>query len=67
MPDEIWVFLQADSNGNIGMLSQVPSLQIADGFGNNEGVPHGSFPHPDTTENDSLRESIEVRMLVFYE
>ncbi|KAK6334500.1 hypothetical protein TWF730_003714 [Orbilia blumenaviensis] len=48
MPGEVWVFLQADSNGAIG-------------------VPHASFQHPEATEKDPLRESIEVRMLVFYE
>ncbi|KAM0441229.1 hypothetical protein ACHAPT_000536 [Fusarium lateritium] len=48
MPGEVWIFLQADSNGAIG-------------------VPHASFQHPEATDKDPLRESIEVRMLVFYE
>ncbi|KAK0726509.1 hypothetical protein B0T21DRAFT_403531 [Apiosordaria backusii] len=48
LPNEIWVFMQSDSNGT-------------------SGVSHSSFPHPDTSEHDHLRESIEVRMLVFYE
>jgi len=35
--------------------------------GSRLGVPHTSFHHPNSTENDIARESIEVRALVFFE
>lgn len=31
------------------------------------GVPHSAFPHPESVATDRLRESVDVRMLVFYE
>ncbi|CAM1505212.1 Fc.00g108490.m01.CDS01 [Cosmosporella sp. VM-42] len=48
MPNEVWVMLQTDSDGSIG-------------------VPHSAFPHPESRDTDPLRESVDVRMLVFYE
>lgn len=32
-----------------------------------EGVPHTSFPNPKSSEMDALRESVELRALVFYD
>ncbi|KAF7512943.1 hypothetical protein GJ744_012046 [Endocarpon pusillum] len=48
MPNEVWLFLQADSSGQTG-------------------IPHTAFPHPDVGEDDLLRESIEVRMIVYHD
>ena len=31
------------------------------------GVAHSAFPHPESSHTDPLRESVDVRMLVFYE
>ncbi|EQB53568.1 hypothetical protein CGLO_06686 [Colletotrichum gloeosporioides Cg-14] len=48
MPNEVWIMLQSDSKGSIG-------------------VPHSSFPHPATTAQDHLRESVDVHMMVYYD
>lgn len=54
---------------NYQFIKYVQEVVLADKHKNNsrnEGAPHTSFHHRDSTENSQPRESIEVQALVFY-
>ncbi|OTA66119.1 hypothetical protein K449DRAFT_325987 [Hypoxylon sp. EC38] len=62
-PEQRWYYLDHQNT------DEVTFIKIWD---NKEDVPsklcaHCAFPHPNTPENAMLRESMEVRCLVFYE
>jgi hypothetical protein len=68
-PSELLVFLQADIQSSTpapgrryAVTSSMPRV-----INVLSGVPHSAFKNPLTSPNEDPRESIEVRILVYYE
>lgn len=63
-PSELPIFRQADSDHRHGWYSNNSSRKYANG---DAGLPHAAFANPlPPPENTVLRESIEVRAMVFF-
>lgn len=66
--DEAWVFVQSDSDdgGQLGEYIGCIFNQVAvvDSL---TGVPHSSFCHPESSQTDKPRESIEVRAIAYFQ
>ncbi|KAI0126144.1 hypothetical protein BJ170DRAFT_685386 [Xylariales sp. AK1849] len=59
-PTQKWYYLRDQMPNEVWVMLQSAS----DG---SIGVPHAAFPHPESIPSDTLRESVDARMLVFYE
>lgn len=68
MPSEAWLFLQADSRAKetCGKRRRFHDEMAAyNDF--SAGVPHSSFMHPEMNASKVSRQSIELRLIAYYE